>query len=105
MQFDPESHYEPKNFEPISSNQELNRLLCLLKKEGGVIGIVAVNEKSTLKTFGRCILNGIGRGIGWAIGTGFVMALIYKVLSLVIDINIPIIADLVKQLLQMLKGV
>lgn len=50
-------------------------------------------------------LSGVARGLGFTIGTAFIVAVIYKVLSKLISMNIPYLTHMLEELVRMIKGI
>ena len=48
-------------------------------------------------------LSGIMRGLGFTVGTALVLALVYKIVSKLINMNIPYLTEMLKELIAMLK--
>ncbi|MDR0339845.1 MAG: DUF5665 domain-containing protein [Desulfovibrio sp.] len=46
---------------------------------------------------------GIARGLGFTIGTTLVLAVVYKILSRVISMNIPYITEMLRELIDLSK--
>jgi hypothetical protein len=49
-------------------------------------------------------LSGIARGLGFSIGASLVLAVVYKILSRIISMNIPYLTELLQQIIAMGKG-
>jgi len=49
-------------------------------------------------------LSGVARGLGFSVGASLVLAIIYKILSRIISMNIPYLTDLLQQIMTMAKG-
>ena len=50
-------------------------------------------------------LSGIARGLGFTLGTAIVLAILYKILSTLISMNIPYLTEMLKELIIMFKQV
>lgn len=85
-------------------NREIKDLLKRIEENNGIAGLLVVTQ-STPRLLFRQFLIGIARGLGFTIGGTFILALIYQVISYIVSINIPYLTDLLKQFLQMLKGI
>jgi len=48
-------------------------------------------------------LSGIARGLGFTLGTAIVLALLYKIVSTVISMNIPYLTELLTEFIIMVK--
>ena len=49
-------------------------------------------------------LSGIARGLGFSIGASLVLAVLYKILARIINMNIPYLTELLQQIMNMAKG-
>ena len=49
-------------------------------------------------------LSGIARGLGFSIGATLVLAVVYKILTRIISMNIPYLTELLQQVMSMAKG-
>lgn len=49
-------------------------------------------------------LSGVARGLGFSVGASLVLAIVYKILSRIISMNIPYLTDLLQQIMAMAKG-
>ena len=84
-------------------DKDVENLLKRVEENKGIVGLLVITQ-STWKLLYRQLLVGIARGLGFAIGGTFVLAVIYHILSYLISINIPYLTDLLKQFLSMMKG-
>ena len=51
------------------------------------------------------VLSGIARGLGFTVGTAVVLAILYKIVSRLISMNIPYLTEMLKELIIMFKQV
>jgi len=49
-------------------------------------------------------ISGVARGFGFSIGAGIVLAVIYKIISYIISMNIPYLTELLREGLEIVKS-
>ena len=49
-------------------------------------------------------LSGVARGLGFTVGTAIVLAILYKVVSQIISMNIPYLTELLNELVMMVQN-
>lgn len=80
--------------------EELDKLASRLEN-CGVAEYVALSQK-TGKVLWMNFLSGVARGLGFSVGTTIVLAILYKILSTLISMNIPYITEALKEFIGML---
>ena len=84
------------------TKEQIDRLLALLDSSGIAEYIKLSNRIG--KLFWLNFLSGIARGLGFTVGTAIVLALTYKILRHIIDMNIPYLTELLKEFIILTKG-
>ncbi len=69
----------------------------------GLTEYVRLSQK-TGKILWLNFLSGVARGLGFSIGASMVLAIVYKVLTRIISMNIPYLTELLQQVMSMAKG-
>lgn len=72
-------------------------------ENSGVAEYVKLSQK-TGKILWLNFLSGVARGLGFTIGTSLVLAVVYKVISHLISMNIPYITETLRQFTETIKG-
>ena len=85
--------------------KQIDQLDALAKRleNSGVAEYVKLSQK-TYKILWLNFLSGVARGLGFTIGTTIVLAVIYKILSRLISMNIPYLTELLQHFVQIVKG-
>ena len=60
-------------------------------------------SRNTPKILFLNFLSGVARGLGFTVGTGIVLALMYKTISKLISMNIPYLTELLTEFIIMVK--
>lgn len=81
---------------------QLDKLASRLENSG-VAEYVKLSQ-NTKKILWLNFISGIARGLGFTIGTTIVLAIVYKMLSSLISMNIPYLTELLKELVILIKG-
>lgn len=81
---------------------QLDQLVKRLDASG--IGEYVKLSQKTHKILWLNFLSGVARGLGFTIGTTIVLAVVYKILSRIISMNIPYLTELLQHFIQMVKG-
>ena len=89
---------KPKELTPQEAGQLLQRL-----DNCGLTEYVRLSQK-TGKILWLNFLSGVARGLGFSIGASLVLAVVYKILSRIISMNIPYLTELLQQIVRMSKG-
>ena len=79
-------------------DQLVKRLDCT-----GVAEYVKLSQK-TGKILWLNFLSGIARGLGFSIGTTLVLAVLYKIVSRIISMNIPYLTEWLQNIINMSQG-
>ena len=82
--------------------EELKQLLKRLDRS--VIAEYVKLSQRTGKILWLNFLSGVARGLGFTIGTTLVLAVVYKIESQIISMNIPYITQWLQNLVEMVKG-
>lgn len=82
--------------------ERLERLATRLENSG-LAEYVNISRK-TRKILCLSFLSGIARGLGFTIGTTLVLAVVYKILSRIISMNIPFITEWLRHLVETVQG-
>jgi hypothetical protein len=86
----------------VQTKEQLDRLLALLDSSGIAEYVKLSNRIGKLLWLN--FLSGIARGLGFTVGTAIVLALAYKILRHIIDMNIPYLTELLKEFIVLTKG-
>lgn len=78
-------------------------LLAKRLENSGVAEYVKLSQR-TGKILWLNFLSGIARGLGFSIGTTLVLALLYKILSRLISMNIPYLTELLQRFVSIAQG-
>lgn len=78
-------------------------LIAKRLENSGVAEYVKLSQR-TGKILWLNFLSGIARGLGFSIGTTLVLALLYKVLSRLISMNIPYLTELLQRFVSIAQG-
>lgn len=81
---------------------ELDKLAKRLENSG-VAEYVKLSQK-TGKILWLNFLSGVARGLGFTVGTTIVLAVVYKILSRVISMNIPYLTDILRDFIAIVQG-
>lgn len=85
------------------SEEDLRKLFKYINDKGYHIDVIQVSP-SKLNLFGREVLIGLSRSLGFTLIGGIVLTLIYKLLSYLITINIPFFTTLFKHIVSIIKN-
>ena len=87
------------------NDQEQAQAELLLQRldNAGLTEYVKLSQK-TGKILWLNFLSGIARGLGFSIGATLVLAVVYKILTRIISMNIPYLTELLQQVMSMAKG-
>ena len=100
VQIHPEIEQNPKK-------EEIKKLLKSIEDAGYVVGYIVVTQ-NRYRLYGQQFFVGIVRGLGFALGGTILLTLVItcllKFLDLLTFIDIPLITDLLKQIIELLKG-
>ncbi len=69
----------------------------------GIAEYVRLSQK-TGKILWLNFLSGVARGLGFSVGASLVLAVLYKILTRIISMNIPYLTELLQQIMTMAKG-
>ena len=83
--------------------QTQSELLLERLDNAGLAEYVKLSQK-TGKILWLNFLSGIARGLGFSIGATLVLAVVYKILTRIISMNIPYLTELLQQVMSMAKG-
>ena len=72
-------------------------------ENSGVAEYVKLSQK-TGKILWLNFLSGVARGLGFTVGTSIVLAVVYKVISHLISMNIQYITETLRQFTETIKG-
>lgn len=61
-------------------------------------------SQNTGKILWLNFISGIAKGLGFTVGTALVLAVVYKIVSRIISMNIPYITEWLQNLIIMVKG-
>ena len=67
------------------------------------LGDYVTNLNKTSRIIWLGLVSGIARGVGLTIGATLVIAIIYKILSALISMNVPYLSDMMKEVKQTLE--
>lgn len=81
---------------------DLDQLVKRLDSSG-IAEYVKLSQK-TGKILWLNFLAGVARGLGFSIGTTLVLAVIYKIVSHIISMNIPYLTELLQKIIGMAQG-
>ena len=82
--------------------KDLDQLLQRL--DNADLGEYVRLSQKTGKILWLNFLSGVARGLGFSVGASLVLAIVYKILSRIISMNIPYLTDLLQQVMAMAKG-
>ena len=87
------------------NDQKQTQAELLLQRldNAGLTEYVKLSQK-TGKILWLNFLSGIARGLGFSIGATLVLAIVYKILTRIISMNIPYLTELLQQVMSMAKG-
>lgn len=78
-------------------------LIAKRLENSGVAEYVKLSQR-TGKILWLNFLSGIARGLGFSIGTTLVLALLYKLLSRLISMNIPYLTEMLQRFVSIAQG-
>ena len=87
----------------VKTKEQLDRLLALLDSSGIAEYVKLSNRIGKLLWLN--FLSGVARGLGFTVGTAIVLALAYKIIRHIIDMNIPYLTELLKEFIVLTKGI
>ena len=86
----------------VKYNSQLEKIACHFEK------IRLADYIETMNKPGRIIwvnlLAGISRGVGLTVGATLVIAILFKILSALISMNIPYLTDMLQEVVQIIKA-
>ena len=83
--------------------QTQSELLLERLDNAGLAEYVKLSQQ-TGKILWLNFLSGIARGLGFSIGATLVLAVVYKILTRIISMNIPYLTELLQQVMSMATG-
>ena len=85
--------------------QKIEQLDQLVKRldSSGIAEYVKLSQR-TGNILWLNFLSGVARGLGFTIGTTLVLAVVYKIVSHIISMNIPFITEWLQDIIAMTKG-
>lgn len=91
-----------KDISEVQYNSQLEKIACHFEK------IRLADYIETMNKPGRIIwvnlLAGISRGVGLTVGATLVIAILFKLLSALIAMNIPYLTDMLQEIVQIIKA-
>jgi hypothetical protein len=78
-------------------------LIAKSLENSGVAEYVKLSQR-TGKILWLNFLSGVARGFGFTMGTTLVLAVIYKIITHIISMNIPYLTELLQNIVSMAKG-
>lgn len=89
----------------ILDDKKLEKLECLIERleNCGVTEYVKYYKKP-VKILWMNFMSGVARGLGFTIGTSLVIAVVYKIISRIISMNIPVITEGLQRFVEMIQG-
>lgn len=78
-------------------------LIAKRLENSGVAEYVKLSQR-TGKILWLNFLSGVARGLGFSIGTTLVLALLYKILSRLISMNIPYLTEMLQRFVSIAQG-
>jgi hypothetical protein len=84
------------------TTEQLDKLAQRLENSG-VAEYVKLSQR-TGKILWLNFISGVARGLGFTMGATLVLALIYKIISHIISMNIPYLTGALQQLVDMIKS-
>lgn len=82
--------------------EQIDQLIKRLDSSG-IAEYIKLSQK-TWKILWLNFLSGVARGLGFTAGTALVLAIVYKILSRIISMNIPYITEWLQDIVVMIKG-
>ena len=82
--------------------QQLDALVSRLENSG-IAEYVKLSQR-TGKILWLNFISGIARGLGFTIGASIVLAIIYKIISYIIGMNIPYLTELLREIMETVKN-
>jgi len=82
--------------------QQLDALARRLDNSG-IAEYVALSQR-TGKILWLNFISGIAKGLGFSIGAGIVLAVLYKIVSYIISMNIPYLTELLRQVAEIMNS-
>ena len=83
--------------------KQLDKLVQRLEVSG--VGEYVKLSLNTKKVFMLNFMNGVARGLGFSVGTTIVLAILFKILSTIIGMQIPFLTEMLEDLVRLIKGV
>ncbi|MDR2892119.1 MAG: DUF5665 domain-containing protein [Deltaproteobacteria bacterium] len=83
--------------------KELDKLAQRLENSG-VFEYVKLSQR-TGRVLWYNFLSGVARGLGFTLGTAVVLAVLYKILSRLISMNIPYLTEMLTDCIEFVKNV
>jgi len=84
------------------NTQELDALVGRLENSD-IAEYVKLSQR-TGKILWLNFISGIARGLGFSIGASIVLAVLYKIVSYIISMNIPYLTELLRQALEIVNS-
>ena len=83
--------------------EQMDTLITRLENSG-IQEYIKLSQR-TWKILALNFLSGVARGLGFTVGTAFVLAGAYKILSEIVSMNIPYLTEMLKDLVELVKSV
>ena len=88
----------------LNKEQQAQTELLLQRLDNAGLTEYLKLSQQTGKILWLNFLSGIARGLGFSIGATLVLAVVYKILTRIISMNIPYLTELLQQVMSMAKG-
>lgn len=86
----------------VQYNSQLEKIACHFEKIRLADYIETMNKPSRIIWVN--LLAGISRGVGLTVGATLVIAILFKILSALISMNIPYLTDMLQEIVQIIKA-
>lgn len=90
----------------MDDKEKIEKLELIISRldASGIYEFVELSQK-TWKIMWMNFVAGIARGLGFTVGTAIVLAIVYKIISHLISLNIPYLTEMLQQFIATIKGV
>jgi len=91
--------------ESVTIDEKLNELDKLITRleNTGLEEYIKLSQR-TWKVLFMNLLSGVARGLGFTLGTAIVLAIVYKIVKYMIEMNIPYLTEMLQEIVIIANG-
>lgn len=105
LSLDPRGRADPAPVTEEQAHDKIDKLDQLITRleNTGLEEYVKLSQR-TWKILGMNLLSGVARGLGFTLGTAIVLAIVYKVVKYMIEMNIPYLTEMLQEIVAIASG-